>query len=117
MFYVLFFKSFREFCCSTVLSALAMHEKLLKSKLILLTIGVTRISYSKTKRVHTKMIIKKLCSIFQICVLTVKFDWEVQESAPLCNEKQIEMVILSTGIPRFNVETQTKINVEKNCAN
>ena len=106
---------FRGFCCSTVLSALPMHAKLLKSNLILMTFGEIRISYQIKK--CRKKIIKEVCSIFQICVFTVKCDWAVQESAPLCNEKQIEMVILSTGIPRFNVETQTKINVEKNCAN
>ena len=67
-----FFQIFqRIFCCSTVLSALAMHEKLLKSKLILLTIGVTRISCSKIKSVERKLSKRFVLVIFQICVLLI----------------------------------------------
>ena len=51
-----------------------------------------------------KKVIKEVCSIFQIFVLTVKFDWAVQESAPLCNEKQIEMAILSSTQLRAHVQ-------------
>ena len=51
-----------------------------------------------------KKVIKEVCSIFQIFVLTVKFDWAVQESAPLCNEKQIEMAILSSTQLRAQIQ-------------
>ena len=51
-----FFISFKGFCCSTVLSALPIHAKLLKSKLIFFTHLEGPEFHSKNKKCRKKII-------------------------------------------------------------